>query len=81
MEKYKEIGLDHPIGMTLIIGPNGSHASTLLASLRRTVARVRGFAFLNMDKRLLRQLTTSDKGGKEHGKQSKVEWGGGNPED
>jgi hypothetical protein len=52
MEKYKEIGLDHPIGMTLIIGPNGSHASTLLASLRRTVARVRGFAFLNMDESL-----------------------------
>ena len=52
MEKYKEIGLSHPIGMTLIIGPNNSHSSTLLAGLRRTVTFVRGFAFLNMDESL-----------------------------
>jgi hypothetical protein len=49
MEKYQEVGLDHPIGITTIIGPNNSHTSTLLTGLRRTVTFVRGFAFLNMD--------------------------------
>ena len=52
MEKYMEIGLDHSIGMTFIIGPNDSQASTLLAGLRKTVARVRGFTFLNMGESL-----------------------------